>query len=116
MKLSNALMCVKDQLTYTGLFAIHTLMSVSWYLIAFYAAKLLAWVRRDLEGIPALMIPGVFKAMEVFFVILGAVIAAVYFTDRAYFLLRKIMKDRSTTQQSTTQQSTSLSGGNANGV
>ncbi len=93
MKTKDLFETIKNCLLYAVLFAVHTSAAVVWYFITFAAAKVICLSHQELKNIPGQLVQYVFKGLELFFLILGAVVAVVYFITTTYLLLRRIVRE-----------------------
>jgi hypothetical protein len=82
---------VRNSLISTFLFVLHTVLSVFWFSICWLAAKVVAWLPMALP-IQGLLADYLFRAMTLFFLILGVVISVVYFFSGAQRFIIDIVK------------------------
>lgn len=82
----------KAGLKHTLLFLFQLLVSIAWYAAAAVAAKVISLLESRL-GIEGYVIAYIFKGLELYFLILGAFLAASYFFVQTCKLARRLIDD-----------------------
>lgn len=84
---------IENDIKHALLFAFHTALAVFWYAVCVLAAKATYWLGSllDDQGYTTFYI---FKPLESFFLVLGAIVAILYFSIKAWELIIEIWKNK----------------------
>lgn len=84
---------IENDIKYALLFAFYTALAVFWYAVSVFAAKATSWLGSLLDH-KGYTTSYIFKPLESFFLVLGAVVAILYFSIKAWELIIEIWKNK----------------------